>query len=110
METKSAARHSETALLVAPALLYKTGLMVPIAVVVMVVIGIMVRGIIRTALSRIRTAMTSAIVVRIMIGRIIRTAINRILAAMTPAIIVRIMIRQIIAATTASHHRAAAIE
>jgi len=45
-----------------------------------------------------------------MIGRIIRTAINRILAAMTPAIIVRIMIRQIIAATTASHHRTAAIE
>ena len=52
METESAARHSETALLVVPALLYKTGLMVPIAVVVMVVIGIMIRGIIRTALSR----------------------------------------------------------
>jgi len=83
METKSAARHSETALLVVPALLYKTGLMVPIAVVVMVVIGIMVRGIIRTALSRILATMTSAIVVRIMVRGIIRTALSPIRTAMT---------------------------
>jgi hypothetical protein len=54
--------------------------------------------------------MTSAIIVRIMIRRIIRTALGRILAAMTSTIIVRIMIRQIVGATAASHHSVAAIE
>jgi hypothetical protein len=75
-----------------------------------ILIGITIGGIIRTAVARILTTMTSAIVVGIMIGGIIRAAVARILTAITSPIIVRIMIRQIISATTASHHSAAAID
>jgi hypothetical protein len=75
-----------------------------------IVVGIMIRGIIRTPIRRIPAAMTSAIIVGIMVRGIIRMAVARILTAITSPIIVRIMIRRIIGATTASHHSAAAID